>query len=229
MRRNLVDENSEDDEAWDSPEDYQDTSGGGGGISSKSSLGIDIGSQLNPLTESQAADIKEEATDTINSAFDDRIQEIERMKVDMRRDFDKSREAMKFASELRAKEATSNLLNKIDKMSDEFLESNSELRSSTKMAARADASMNGQGLEIGSWGNVGGMDVLTASGGGSMGSGLLGSIGAANLNKVKSDLDQEMDGVVTDTASEKRILLVCDEGQVSSYYPSCGSIILSPL
>lgn len=217
MRRNLVDENSEDDEAWDSPEDYQDTSGGGGGggggISSKSSLGIDIGSQLNPLTESQAADIKEEATDTINSAFDDRIQEIERMKVDMRRDFDKSREAMKFASELRAKEATSNLLNKIDKMSDEFLESNSELRSSTKMAARADASMNGQGLEIGSWGNVGGMDVLTASGGGSMGSGLLGSIGAANLNKVKSDLDQEMDGVVTDTASEKRILLVCDEGQ----------------
>ena len=57
----LSNENN-DDEAWDSPEDYETNDNGGSSSSSssssKASLGISIGSQLNPLTESQVADIK---------------------------------------------------------------------------------------------------------------------------------------------------------------------------
>eukprot|EP00557_Chaetoceros_sp_GSL56_P009128 CAMPEP_0176493726 /NCGR_PEP_ID=MMETSP0200_2-20121128/9700_1 /TAXON_ID=947934 /ORGANISM="Chaetoceros sp., Strain GSL56" /LENGTH=663 /DNA_ID=CAMNT_0017891403 /DNA_START=154 /DNA_END=2141 /DNA_ORIENTATION=+ len=185
-------------------------------------LGIDIGSQLEPLTASQAEKLRKEATDTINAAFDERMAEIEILKEQVRKDFETSREAMRFASDLRAAEQTEKLMDKIDRLSQDFLDKNQELRSGIKLAAKADSNMVGKGLEFGSWGQVGGMNVLTSVGGGGMEvtAGLLGSVGAARNGERDSvgDISYgttesiiEVNTRVKGDGNEQRIMVICDE------------------
>jgi len=138
------------DETWDFDENYSDDDSSSSSSSPTPNLGINIGEQLEPLTEKQIAELKQEATESINAAFDGRLEEIEQMKEQVKDDFEKSKEAMRFASNLRAAEQTEKLMNKIDQLSGDFLSKNEELRMGTKMAARADGNMAGQGLEVGS-------------------------------------------------------------------------------
>jgi hypothetical protein len=195
----------DDDNTWDFDENYDDSSSS----SSTPNLGINIGEQLDPLTETQIASLKEEATESINAAFDERLDEIEQMKEQVKDDFEKSKKAMRLASDLRAVEQTDKLMNKIDQLSGDFLSQNEALRTGIKMAARADSNMSGQGLEVGSWGKVGGMNVLTNDGDGFLGSVSANDIGARGSDEGTTESSFEVDTQVKGE-QENRIMIICD-------------------
>lgn len=205
-------------EQWDFDEDYSDDdkddkkdSDGSFNLGSAPNLGINIGAQLEPLTPEQAAELIDEATDSINTAFDERIGEIADLKSQVAKDFEKSKDAMRAASELRAAEQTEKLMSKIDRISNDFLDKNEELRMGTKMAAKADRAMSGTGVEIGSWGKLGGMNVLTtAAGGMGVSGGLLGSVGAASIAAATTESSIEVDTQVVGE-DENRIMIICDD------------------
>ncbi len=206
-------------DSWDYDENYDDDDDKKKNLSSfdgTPNLGINIGSQLDPLTPEQAQELKDEATETINAAFDARIDEITNLKKQVQKDFEKSRESMKYASDLRAAQQTDKLMNKIDQLSDDFLSKNEELRMGTKLAAQADRNMVGKGLEVGSWGKLSGsgMNVLTASSGG-MSAGLLGSVSAAQIDASSPSTESSIE-VDTQVVGEEenRIMIICDEKQV---------------
>ena len=221
------DDDDDDDDAWDSPEDYNDDIDDDSFTTPKSfgnqpSLGINIGSQLEPLTPEQAQSLKSEATQKINAAFDERIQEIANMKESIQKDFERSKQNLQYASELRAQQETEKLMNKIDKMSNDFLQENEELRMGTKFSAKADRNnaMEGKGLEVGSWGSVGGRDV--GMGMGLMNSSedgegtLLGSIGSMRSNSPRSSSIDEDDDEMEEEIKivENRIMVIIDDKQV---------------
>ena len=106
-------------------------------------------------------------------------------------------------------------MGKIDQMSNDFLSKNEELRTGTKMAARADRAMAGKGLQLGSWGKISGMDVLTSAAGGLGGAGLLGSVSAAEIESVESKTTESSIEVDTQVKQESRIMVVCDDKKVS--------------
>jgi hypothetical protein len=180
-------------------------------VKSTPSLGINIGSQLNPLSSEDVEILRKEATEKINEAFADRLEELANVKEEVRKDFERSKEELKIASDRRAKEETAKLMSKIDKISSDFLDKNEELRSGTKMAAMADKNMVGKGLEVGSWGRISSMNVLTSVSGG-MSVGVLGSVDA-----VTKDLDSMDDE--TSNPSDKRILCILDGNQDKNLLP----------
>ena len=206
-------DNDIDDNAWDfddddDDDDDDDFSSSNLNLGGTPSLGINM--QLEPLTAAQAAELKREATDSINAAFDGRLEEIERMKDQVKKDFETSKKAMSFASDLRAAEQTEKLMSKIDKLSGDFLEKNEVLRTGTKMAARADKNMAGQGIEVGSWGKVGGMNVLTNGGDGLLGSVSANKIEAGDTGEGTTESSIEVDTQVKGE-QEKRIMIICDD------------------
>lgn len=206
-------------DAWDYDEDYSDDDTASNSNSPRKTnldgtpnLGINIGTQLEPLSKEQAEELKQEATEAINSAFGGRMDEISDLKTELNEDFERSKENMRFASDLRAKEQTDRLMSKIDKISDKFLSENEELRTGTKMAAGADRNMAGKGMEVGSWGKIGGMNVLTSAAGGAS-VGLLGSVSAGNINAAEDSAESmiEVDTQVKGEEDDERIMVVCDD------------------
>jgi hypothetical protein len=121
---------------------------------------------LEALTEEQAKQLKDDASDVINKAIDAGIQDIERLRIKMNREIEASKKAMQFQSELEAKEQSSRLMNKIDAMTKDFLSSTENSRTSTKLAASASQAMEntGKGIEMGTWGVLKGNTVLASSG-----------------------------------------------------------------
>ena len=178
-------------------------------------LGIDIGSQLEPLTEQQAAELRAEATEIINDAVASGIDDISKLRTKMKREMEQSKRAMNFASELRAQEETAKLNSKIDQLTGKFLKDTKSIRDSTKIAAKAsnDMSLSGKGLDIGTWGTlrdgttvIADDSVVTSTDTNS----LLGSVNSNTVKKVK--------GAVADgeaTAIDNRILIIADTKQVS--------------
>ena len=214
-----------DPDAWDSPEDYADFGKDSSNSSNKKStgfggqpnLGIDIGSQLNPLTDEEAAELRAEGAKAIEDAFASRLDEIEDLKATVRKDFERSREALSAASDLRAREETDKLMDKIDRLSNDFLASNEELRMGTKAAADADARMGrkGEGLEVGSWGvDSLGRVVVTSSSSAAGGSGLIGGFAAGLEKAARESSSSGEDGASTPASSaENKILILSDDGQ----------------
>ena len=217
-RNTFYSKNNAEEDAWDSPEDYKDfdndtdsnKSKDDANFSTTPNLGINIGAQLNPLTPEQAAELKKEARAEIDKAFDARLAEIEDLKKQTQKEFEESKKALSFASDLRARQESEKLMTKIDKLSEDFLSQNKELREGTKMAARADKAMKGKGVDVGSWGTIGGNDVLTAASMGTVSGGLLGSVGAA-ISMAGASAIAESD----EPNPENRILIICDDKQVS--------------
>jgi hypothetical protein len=78
------------------------------------------------------------------------------------------------------------------------------------MAARADSNMSGQGLEVGSWGKVGGMNVLTNEGDGFLGSVSANDIGARGGDEGTTESSFEVDTQVKGE-QENRIMIICDD------------------
>lgn len=184
-------------------------------------LGIDIGSQLEPMTPEDAAQLKAEAAEIIKDTFDDQIDEIEMMRKDMAKQVEKSKIAMQAASEYNAVLESEKLLGKIDKMTGAFLDTTKDSRESTKLAAAADRAMqrSGQGVEMGTWGVLGGAVVATDENFG--GPTLLGSVDAAreknaNAAVVQTEGFEEKEvNAEVQPPTESRILIVADESSVS--------------
>lgn len=156
-------------------------------------LGIDVGKFLEPLSETEAAELKAAATDIINKSIAEGIDEIEKLRERMSKEINTQRDRMRLESDWRAREATAQLLNRIDNLTNDFMIETQASRQSTKLAAAADRNMEGKGLEVGVWGSLGGADVVT-------GSSLIGSVQAA-----------QQGATAPVTKSENRILIVADE------------------
>ena len=120
-------------------------------------------------------------------------------------------------------------MERIDKLSNEFLNKNEDFRESTKLVADADkrAGSSGKGVDWGSWGNVGGGEVTVSggngSGNGSGGTKLLGSVDSARrragLLEDDNDDDEESELAAISSSSfvdvENRVLVVVDDKKVS--------------
>ena len=138
-------------------------------------LGINIGSMLDPFTPEEAQALKAEASELISDAVAQGVDDIQALRAQLKNEnLEASKERLR-QSEKNAELASQTLLKKIDKLTDGFLKTSQSMRDSTKRAAAADASMEGKGAELGSWGTLGGAAVAT---------GLLGSVASATQKVV---------------------------------------------
>ena len=179
-------------------------------------LGINIGAQLQPMTPQQLQELKAEASELINDAIAAGIDDIDKMRSKMKIEMEKSREARMFASEVNAQEKSRELMTKIDQLTEGFLSATKATRESTKMAAAASKAMegNGKGLEMGTWGTLGGLTVLAD--GGIDGGSLLGSVDSAKWASSMSSSPQAATEDTGNEPSENRIIIIADEKQVSA-------------
>lgn len=181
-------------------------------------LGIDI--SLEPLSQEQADEIKKEAKEIISSAIDEGIEDIEKLRKRMSKDLEQSRKIMQVASELKAQQKSEELMNKIDKMTGDFLDSTKAIRSSTKTAAAASRAMEGKeiGIEMGTWGTLGGRTVIASPNGsllGSMDNAVQQQSRAQTSGKTEGDSASEASNAV---ATSNRILIIADVKQVSNHW-----------
>lgn len=172
-------------------------------------LGINIGSQLEPLTEKQAAELRAEATEIINDAVAAGIDDIEKLRSKMKREMEASKRAMNFASELRAQEEASKLNAKIDKLAGKFLKDTKDIRASTKIAAQAsyDMSQSGRGLDMGTWGTLRDGRTVVAD------DAMIRTPTSSVLGSVQSNAAKKQ-SPSSATQSDNRILIIADTKQV---------------
>ena len=173
-------------------------------------LGIDIGKMLEPLTPEEAAQLKAEASELIAERVAKGIDDIDALRTQLKKELEvQSRERLA-KSERAAEQASEKLLNKIDRMTNEFMSKSEGMRKSTKQAAAADRAMEGKGIELGSWGTLGGASV-------GMG-GLLGSVGASASEKTSkrtsAGTGEEDEQPTAVAAKENRIIIIADPSQV---------------
>jgi len=163
-----------------------ESSGAGG----QPKLGIDLGAQLKPFSDKEAADLKAAAMEIINDGFAEGIDEIDALRKQMRQQIDKQRAQNNLVADLQLQKEQTRLLKKIDKMTSDFLTSTQATRDETKLVAKADklSQQQGQGVEYGVWGMIGGAAVATT---GSKHVGLLGSIDAAKLAAARAQKDKQ--------------------------------------
>lgn len=182
-------------------------------------LGINIGSYLPSLSPDEIANIKSAAQKTLDAAVDSRLADIEDLKKELQEDLQASRERMATAAELNVQYEKQNLMERIDRISNDFLNQNEDFRESTKKAADADAlsGREGRGVDLGSWGDVGDGAVVVVGEGASGGVGrLLGSVDAARRRGRLIAEESKLDGsAVVDADVENRVLVVVDESRVS--------------
>jgi hypothetical protein len=176
---------------------------------------LGIGVSLEPLNEEDAASIKREAEEIINARIDEGIQDIERLRKKMAKEMDQSRKMMQMASELEGKRKSDELMKKIDQITEKFLDSTKEVRTSTKMAAAASRAMEGtgKGVEMGTWGTVSGRTVVASDSGS-----LLGSIDNAAKEQQTRTASDKSTGTTSDgdeiARVENRIIIVADIKEV---------------
>ena len=185
------------------------------------------------LSQEEIDDIKAAAQTTLDAAIDSRLADIEQLRTELQTELSESRKRMANAAELNVAYEKQNLMERIDKLSNDFLNRNEDFRTSTKLVADADrrAGSSGKGVDWGSWGNVGGGEVTVSSvgNGSSSGSGgkkLLGSVDSARRrarlleNGVYDDDDVEEESELAAALSssmdvENRVLIVVDDKKVS--------------
>ena len=185
------------------------------------------------LSQEEIDDIKAAAQTTLDAAIDSRLADIEQLRSELQTELSESRKRMANAAELNVAYEKQNLMERIDKLSNDFLNRNEDFRTSTKLVADADrrAGRSGKGVDWGSWGNVGGGEVTVSSvgNGSSSGSGgkkLLGSVDSARRRArlledgVNDDDDVEEESELAAALSssmdvENRVLIVVDDKKVS--------------
>jgi hypothetical protein len=225
------DNNGDEEEAWDANVDYEKEWPEGGTSPSATNgrtpdpstawddlpnmpsdlttdkLGIDL--KLEPLTQREAEKLKADAQQVINKAIDDGIQDIEKLRQKMNREIQASKRALQFASELEAEQQQQQLMNKIDSITNSFLQQTEASRVSTQTAAAASRAMEGtgRGIEMGTWGVLDGKTVLAEDVGSSIS--LLGSV-----ENAKKQGTNKSTKVTQPQPKENRILFIADTKQV---------------
>lgn len=185
--------------AWDALPEQPD-------LSAKK-LGIDL--NLDQLSQEEAKKLQDDAKEIINQQIDKGVQDIEKLRQKMTKELDQSRKIMQFASELQAKQKSEELMDKIDKLTGNFLDSTKSTREGTKLAARASKAMEGtnKGLEMGTWGTLGGRTVVAEEA-----VSLLGSVD--NAKQKASGEKEDTTEQAEQAEQENRIVLLADTKQV---------------
>lgn len=167
----------------------------------KPKLGIDIGSQLNPLTPEQISSLQDEARQEVDRAFEKSMVDIESIKAESREDLENSLKEMRTKSDARVKAESEKLMGKIDSITQDFLSQNEKFSEESAIVLKADRAMaeSGRGVDIGSWGTLNGVDVaLTSTTVDSQSSmGLFGSVQGVD------------DASTASQPSQNKILIVC--------------------
>ena len=189
-------------------------------------LGINIGAQLPTLSQEEIDDIRIAAQETLDKAFDGRLADIEELRSELQDELSASRSRMEKAAELNVAYEKQNLMEKIDQLSNDFLNKDKDFRESTKRIATADklSGSLGKGVDWGSWGNLGDGEVTVAASSGEdskSASKLLGSVDAARRRAIVAsiDMDENEDGSVASSSLvdvENRILIIVDDKKVST-------------
>ena len=220
----------EDDDDDDEEEDGLDALAG-------KKLGINIDLSLSP---EEIADIKAEAQTYLDAAVDSRLADIEELRTELQDELAESRSRMETAAKLNVQFEKQNLMEKIDRLSNDFLNKDADFRVSTKRIADADKASTGRGVDWGSWGNLGDGEVVV-SGASDEGAGgqskLLGSVDAARrrgqLLADAADGEDEIDesvSAIAAAAAENRVLVLVDDKkvrdlQISKHYnTSCRAL-----
>jgi len=175
-------------------------------------LGINIGAELPKITQEEIDEIRSKVQATLDEKVDARLAEIEELKAQLEKDALESKQRMKNASDLNAQFEKQSLMEKIDRLSEDFLNANAELRESTKRAADADklAGSMGRGVDWGSWGSIGGLDVVMGTTESNRPSQLLGSVDSARRRgSILSEFDEDPVSVI----AENRVMVIFDEKQ----------------
>jgi len=172
-------------------------------LSISENLGIDIGKEMN-LSEEDKELIKREGTELIEGAFEEGLKELETMRSRMKKDFEKNKETMRVASELRAQYETEKLMERLEKKTNDFLDKTRIDREGTKLAAEADRNMEGKGIELGSWGN----DEM----GNTVATGFQSSSKSLSASGKATEEDGEW-GEVISSSRENKVLFIADEKQ----------------
>ena len=218
----------------DEDDDDVDSSWGEEGLSALSGkkLGID---GLISFTPDQIDSIKAEARMKLDAAFDARLADIDDLRAEMEAGIGSSRKRRDDAASLNRVYESQNLMEKIDRLTGNFLESNAAEREGTKQVANADAraGREGRGVDWGSWGESGVGEVAVVAtggesgrdwgeaGGGGGGGALLGGVDPARW-RMRDDCDDDEDDVAgsagggSHAATENRILIVADEKKVGT-------------
>ena len=191
-------------------------------------LGINI--QLPSITQEELDEIKSQAQSTLDAAIDSRLADIDQLRTQLKEDAAESRSRMDNASKLNVQLEKQNLMEKIDRLSNDFLNKDKDFREDTKKAAAADglAGSMGLGLDWGSWGNLGdgevviSTEIISESERVPGASKLLGSVDAArrrgemmmaSSGTQAGDLDGSVATVTVPV--ENRVLVVVDDKKVS--------------
>lgn len=181
------------------------------------SLGIDLNLEFSP---DELEGIKAQARDIVERRVQQSVDEVKRMRQRMNREIERNRQSMTSASEQNARRQGDVLLNKIDRLTNQFLQSTQPSRQASKLAAAADQSMQGKGLEYGSWGTLVGDDgndivIPMMNDGGT--DALLGSVDNAIVQQERRNVVGEASSS-SNASPSNRILIVADESKVTFVY-----------
>jgi hypothetical protein len=202
------DEDVDYDKVWSSKDENMMPNAAWDDVIDKKDKEVDLGlpPAISELIDAEtAAEIKEEAREIIEKNMQQGMEQLAKMRSELNKDIGAQKRSMERQSEKRAKREEERLLNKIDQITGKFLSESKAVRESTKMAAVADAAMEGQGIDVGSWGTLGGGAVVTMDGG----AGLLGSV-----ENAKRQQQQQEDAEVELPPADNRILIIADESGV---------------
>ena len=198
------------------PDDDDEKNSGSNGENDSSSaaqkkLGIPI--LLNPMTTQDADAIKLEATEMVNDIVAAGMDELQTLRQQLNDDIATSNQQRDRISQIQMQQAQTKLLNKIDGLTQQFLQSTQSSRTSTQLAAQADQSVpSGQGVDLGAWGMVNGRYVVTNGG-------LLG--GSRSTSSSRSD-----DVASPTTLSTRNIRMMVIADPSSDQY---AKLLLGPL
>jgi len=162
------------------------------------------------FTEEEIDELRTKLQQTVvDASIDADLAEIEKLRSQLAEEAVASKQRISDARALNVQYERQNLLERIDNLSEEFLGSTRQFRETTKKIAEADrvAGTSGRGVDWGSWGTVGGLDVIMSDGR-DMPSRLLGSVDSARR---RGEMGDEVQTVV----SGNRILVVSDEQKVN--------------
>ncbi|KAI2510456.1 hypothetical protein MHU86_3876 [Fragilaria crotonensis] len=192
--------------AWD---DLRDNSSSSTKDNDVISLGFPTELLSDLLDAETAAQLKEDAKLILENKVQEGLDELAKMRVDLKKDIESQKRAMERSSRARKEREETKLLNKIDDIYANFMNESKEMRESTKLAAAADKAMEatGGGVDVGSWGVLGGADITLSS---SFASDVSSGIVLGSVENAKQQ-QQQGDAAATLPPAESRILIVADE------------------
>jgi hypothetical protein len=204
------DEDVDYDKVWSSNKDNQEDlmpNAAWDDVVDKKEVDLGVPPAISELIDAEtAAEIKEEAREIIEKNMQQGMEQLAKMRSELNKDISAQKRSMERQSEKRAEREEARLLDKIDQITGKFLSDSKAVRESTKMAAAADAAMEGRGVDVGSWGTLGGGAVVTMDSGNA---GLLGSV-----ENAKRQQQQQEDADIELPPAESRILIIADESGV---------------